>query len=71
MVEVVNNLIVRNYMNGLQNSFMTNMSFSRASNASGMGGLGALSARNSVGAHSAASKGVLFSATGMGSTNNI
>ena len=50
---------------------MTNMSFSRASNASGMGGLGALSARNSVGGHSAVSKGVLFSASGMGSTNNI
>jgi|TARA_B110000285_G_C15000855_1_gene551359 hypothetical protein len=71
LVEVVNNLIMRNFMNGLQNSFMTNMSFSRASNASGMQGYGALSARNSVGAQSAVQKGVLFSSGGMGSTNAI
>ena len=63
---------MRNAMNGLQNSFMTNMSFSRASNASGMQGLGALSARVSVGATSQGPKGVLFSARGgNGSTNAI
>lgn len=34
LVEVVNRIVMRTYMNGLTNSFMTNMSFSRQSNIS-------------------------------------
>jgi len=58
LVDVVNNLITRTYMNGMNNSFMTNMSFSRASIVSG------LSSKNSKG-------GTLFKSGGVNSTNSL
>ena len=36
LVEVVNRIMMRQFMNGLENSFMTNITFSRASQISGM-----------------------------------
>ena len=49
LVEVVNRIMMRQFMNGLENSFMTNISFSRASNVSGMMGLNGTLRSSSIG----------------------